>query len=172
MAKRNYTWLLAAPLLLAFGAAWAQDEGNGEDETEVAGLPGPAADEARDASGITDNESAQFGLGVANEATMRVIDDAEGGRPDAVTENIPIPAAAEEDRGAIERAEAGRESAGDQGVAAIEDAKGVAAEQAQDALNAAQEAIEQRGRGNPPEDLPANPEIPDVPEPPVNPTGG
>lgn len=170
MAKRNSTWLLAAPLLLAFSAAWAQDDGNGEDE--AAGLPGPAADEARDASGITENESAQFGLSVANEATMRVIDDAEGGRPDAVTENIPIPASAEQDREAVERAEAGRESAGDRGVAAIEDAKGVAAEQAQEALNAAQEAIEQRGRGNPPEDLPANPEIPDVPEPPVDPAGG
>jgi hypothetical protein len=93
------------------------------------------------------------------------MDDAEAGRPDAVTATIPLPPGEEEDTQAVENAQESFETAGDGGVAAIEDAKSVAADQAQDALTAAQEAIEQRGRGNPPEDPPTPPDVPEPPSP-------
>ena len=154
--------ILTLPLALCLSTAWAQD---GDEEEVRYGLPEPAAQEARDASGVMDNDNAQAGLAIANEATMRIMDDAEAGRPDAVTANIPLPPADQEDTEAVENARGGFETAGDGGMAAIENAKTVAAEQAQDALNAAQEAIEQRGRRGPPEDLPTPPDRPEPPRP-------
>lgn len=160
--NRKIVLLFAAPLLLGLNTAWAQDDD--ENETRY-GLPGPAADEAREASGVIDNDDAQTGLAIANDATMRMMDDAEANRPDAVTANIPLPEGEEVDTEAVENAESGYDTAGDRGVDAIEDAKAVAADQAQSALEAAQEAIEQRGRGNAPENIPVDPDIPDVTPP-------
>ena len=136
------TLILALPLALGLGPAWAQD-----------------SDEA--------SEDAQPGLAIANEATMRLMDDAEANRPDAVTADIPLPASLEVDLEAVGNAQERKEAAGDRGVEAIENAKSVAADQAQDALNAAQEAIEQRGRGRGrgPEDRPDPPERPETPRP-------
>ena len=160
--NRKIALIFTVPLLLCFSNGWTQD---GDEEEVRYGLPGPAAQEARDASGVMENDNAQAGLAIANEATMRVMDDAEAGRPDAVTANIPLPPGEEDDTEAVENALGGFETSGDGGVAAIEDAKTVAAEQAQDALNAAQEAIEQRGRGGPPENLPTPPDVPEPPRP-------
>lgn len=153
--------ILAVPLVLGLGSAWAQGS---EEEEERYGLPEPAVQTARDASGVIDNDSAQTGLAVANEATMWIMDDAAANRPQEVTANIPLPANEDGD-GDVEIAQGRSDTAGDDGIAAIEDAKTVAAEQAQDALNAAQDAIEQRGRGNPPVDPPADvpPQLPPVP---------
>ena len=153
--------ILAVPLMLGLGSAWAQ--GSEEDE-ERYDLPGPAAQTARDASGVIDNDNAQTGLAVANEATMWIMDDAAANRPHEVTANIPLPANGDGD-GDVDAAQGRSDTAGDDGIAAIEDAKAVAAEQALDALNAAQDAIEQRGRGNPPVDPPADlpPQLPPVP---------
>jgi hypothetical protein len=162
MMNRKIALICALPLALGLSTAWAQDD---EEEEVRYGLPGPAAHEARDASGVMENDNAQAGLATANEATMRVMDDAEAGRPDAVTATIPLPPGEEEDTQAVENAQESFETAGDGGVAAIEDAKSVAADQAQDALTAAQEAIEQRGRGNPPEDPPTPPDVPEPPSP-------
>ena len=157
--NRKIALILALPMALGLNTTWAQDA---DDEEVRYGLPGPAAEEARDASGVMDNENAQAGLEIAYEATMRVMDDAEAGRPDAVTANIPLPPGAQEDTEAVENA---HETAGEGGIAAVEDAKTVAADQAQEALTRAQEAIEQRGRRGPPENLPTPPNVPEPPRP-------
>ena len=136
--NRKIALIFALPLALGLSTAMAQD-----------------SDQA--------NENAEAGLAIANEATMRVMDDAEAGRPDAVTANIPLPQGDGEDTDAVENAS---DSAGDAGIAAIEDAKAVAADQAQDALSAAQDAIEQRGRGGAPENLPAPVDVPQAPDTP------
>lgn len=160
--NRKIALIFALPLALGLSTAWAQ---NGDEDY---GLPGPAADEA-DVSDVMNNENAQKGLETAHYATMRVMDDAEAGRPDAVTANIPLPPGEEEDTEAVENAQTGLERAAQGGVPGIENAKSATAEQAnyaaQDALNAAQEAIEQRVRGGPPEDLPTPPDVPEPPTP-------
>ena len=137
--NRKIALIFALPLALGLSTAMAQD-----------------SDQA--------NENAEAGLAIANEATMRVMDDAEAGRPAAVTANIPLPPRDQEDIDAVENAS---DSAGDAGIAAVADAaENHAAEQAQDALSAAQDAIEQRGRGGAPENLPAPVDVPEVPDTP------
>ena len=158
--NRKIALIFALPLALGVSTGWTQES---EEEEVRYGLPGPAAQEARDASGVMDNDNAQAGLAVANnEATMRVMGDAEAGRPDAVTANIPLPPSQQEDTEAVENAS---ESAGEGGIAAIAEAKLDAADQAQSALSAAQDAIEQRGRRGPPEELPTPPDVPEPPRP-------
>ncbi len=148
--NRKFGLILVAPLLLGFSAAWAQD--TDEDAPE---LPAAAAEEARDAAQLPD--AATYGLNTAAEATMRLMEDDE----DEVTHDVELPTLPE-----------GAE--GDRGLATAADAIAGGAEfgleMAGDAADAAQDAVEGRGRA---EDLPVDvPGRPDIPvDPPAGPPG-
>ena len=88
------TLIFALPLALGLSSAWAQD-----------------SDDA--------NDDAEAGLATASEATMRLMDDAEANRPDAVTATIPLPASVEVDLEAVGNAKERNEAAGDRGVEAV-----------------------------------------------------
>ena len=160
--NRKFTLLWMAPLLLGFNAAWAD---NHEDE-DAAGLPDPAADEARGVARI--NEAATKGLtiaaektaGLPAEATIRLMNDADGEDSAAVTHDVELPTLPAEG------------AAGEQGLALASNAMAgqelFGLDMADDAADAAQNAaenIENRGRAEDmPADLPGRPgDLPPLP---------
>ena len=139
-------WLI--PLLLGFSTAWTQDDGTPT-------LPAPAADPAEDAAQIPD--AAAHGLATAAEATIRLMEDDD----DEVTNDIELPELPAE--GA--EGQKGLDIASQ----AIDGGKDFGLGVADDARNNAQEAAEDRGRGESvPEGVPGRPDMPDLPTPPTS----
>ena len=159
--NRKTALLLTAPLLVALGTAWADE----------ATLPVPAADEARDAAATLPAAAAQ-GLGIAAdktnalpaEATIRLMDEADADLPDAVMNEVALPALPATSQGAnglttaapnIDRRNIGQDVA----EGALENARDNANAMAEDAL----EKAEQRGRSG--EHMPDDPPNPPGPPP-------
>ena len=143
--------LLAAPLVLACSAAWSQDA-----DDDASELPQQAAEQAREAAGLPD--AAAKGLGVAAEATIRLMDDDD----DVVTNDLELPVLPE--RGA--RGQKGRDVA----AAAKAGRDNFGRERAEEARNNANEAAEGRGRAEDlPDNVPGRPDNPGRPDDPGRP---
>lgn len=103
------------------------------------------------------------------EITIRLMSAADAELPDAVTDEIALPAVLGEDPAAVENARFGLDTANENrerredGLATADEARERAAEMAEEA----QENRENRGRAGDPPERPDVPEPPNVPDPPI-----
>lgn len=168
--NRTFTLLWTATLVLAFGAAGAQEPAEpmlpdtaddaARDAVATQGLPAEAAEGLAIAQDNIDRNAPEL----PQEATMRLMEDDE----DSVTHDVELPDLGEDHpsyKGLSTAADAiaGGRSFGEDRAAAARDNAAEAAENARD-------NVENRGRAEDlPVDVPGRPDMPDLPDNPGRP---